>query len=108
MNDLVFEALTTIVALACGAAWYKEFIQRRKIEADLAVEKQMRKLDDTQNKLDSNKEKYDQLLGSLASHRVPDYMLERLRSRSEASETAGSTGRSGTEGGPEGGGEGVH
>ena len=108
MSDPMFEILTSIVALAIGAAWYKEFIQRRKIEADLAVEKQMRKLDDTQNKLDNNKDKYDQLLGSLASHRVPDYMLERLRSRSEAGEAGESTGRSGTEGGPEGGGEGVH
>lgn len=67
MSDIMFEILTSIVALAIGAAWYKEFIQRRKLEADLAVEKQKAKLYVQQTKLDHNKTAYDDALSKLNS-----------------------------------------
>lgn len=107
MNDILFEVLTSIVALAAGAAWYKEFIARRKAEADLAVAKRMKELADVDHKLEINEKVFNELRDKYGSSNAANHVLS-LRNTLDRSDTSeSSTGRSDTKGDPDTGSGGV-
>lgn len=100
MNDLIVEVLALLAALLFGPMWYSEYTRRQRAEAELAVEKVRKPLEELNKEIIENWTEYND--ANLKLEPIPEYMLELVRpvpdAGSEAEDPSG--GRSSEEAGP--------
>lgn len=75
MNEWIVEIISIAAALVLGPLWYAEMQKRMRAEADLAVEKARKPLEDLKKQLDETH------LPEYIPEPIPDDMLKYVRPR---------------------------